>query len=237
MFGFLGIIAVIIFVIQCSKKEITSDKKRNQAAREKEDWYIDSYGRSRLTETNKAGGIISKSYRFNGDEIKKLNDSMNFIEEGDELLKNFNDGREYKNYSREKRIALINKKINENKDKKRSVIPYPPDRTIEYTKPYDICKGYRYFDVKTHDFYVIRSFGSNNYFLRISDGKFIRPIDQTDTFSGPYYSPNPTQEQLNEIAKLNKEQDEIKKTYSGLEMYEKLYRNRNVGRKVRICYY
>ena len=90
-----------------------------------------------------------------------------------------------------------------------------------------MCVGYRYVDLDSYDIYVIRGGKYGKYFLRMRDGKFIRPIDKKEShlYCSHWVRAEATEEQKREINELNCEQERIKKTYKGMEMLNKLYRN------------
>lgn len=232
MFGLMFMFfAGIILMIEAVKKGLETDRRRDEARRFHDDSYFDAEGKERLTENNHYGGLSNKYY-WRGEELKKLNDELNYIEEGDQILRDFVTGKELKNYSRERRIENLNKFLKNPGEK--SVLAYPPYEHKPHDSFNDICKGYRYIDIQTHDLYVIRRGKYGEYFMRIKDGRFIRAIDRQ--FVGRWKKVVTTEIQANEIEQLNREQEQIKRTYVGRQMYEALYRNDDhIGIKTIIC--
>lgn len=220
------LIMVFLFIDTRIDNAIDTERKHKDAIRNGDNFYYDSNNRTRITKTNNYGGMILRPASNN--PIDRLNDELNYIENNDRILMDFKTGQVLKNYSKEWRIKLINEWIQIYKEEKSrvSTMQYPPDNETEDYRN-SLCKGKRYFDIQTHDIYTVRNFGINHmYFMRVSDGKFIRPIDKIDyNIDTRWQKCEPNKEQQREIDKLNEEQDTIRRTYSGLEMYNKLYRN------------
>lgn len=242
MFGIIFIIIPLIFLgIAKLKTAFDTGRNRDNAFKKGDEYYEDGENKSRITETNHYGGVLSEYHDLNPSyqqKLRYLNEELNFIESGDEILRDFQTGQRYTNYSRQRRIETLKHYIELYKsyNDKRSVILYPPNSVGTERYPDSLCQGLRYFDLQTHELLTIRSKGYNKYFMRISDAKFIRPIDRRK-YTFQWTRAIPTSEEVEEMAELNREQDNVRKMYNGRNgeaILEKLYRNNDMSRLFKI---
>lgn len=242
MFGIIFIIIPLIFLgIAKLKTAFDTGRNRDNAFKKGDEYYEDGENKSRITETNHYGGVLSEYHDLNPSyqqKLRYLNEELNFIESGDEILRDFQTGQRYTNYSRQRRIETLKHYIELYKsyNDKRSVILYPPNSAGTERYPDSLCQGLRYFDLQTHELLTIRSKGYNKYFMRISDAKFIRPIDRRK-YTFQWTRAIPTSEEVEEMAELNREQDNVRKMYNGRNgetILEKLYRNNDMSRLFKI---
>lgn len=242
MFGIIFIITPLIFLgIAKLKTAFDTGRNRDNAFKKGDEYYEDGENKSRITETNHYGGVLSEYHDLNPSyqqKLRYLNEELNFIESGDEILRDFQTGQRYTNYSRQRRIETLKHYIELYKsyNDKRSVILYPPNSAGTERYPDSLCQGLRYFDLQTHELLTIRSKGYNKYFMRISDAKFIRPIDRRK-YTFQWTRAIPTSEEVEEMAELNREQDNVRKMYNGRNgeaILEKLYRNNDMSRLFKI---
>lgn len=242
MFGIIFIIIPLIFLgIAKLKTAFDTGRNRDNAFKKGDEYYEDGENKSRITETNHYGGVLSEYHDLNPSyqqKLRYLNEELNFIESGDEILRDFQTGQRYTNYSRQRRIETLKHYIELYKsyNDKRSVILYPPNSAGTERYPDSLCQGLRYFDLQTHELLTIRSKGYNKYFMRISDAKFIRPIDRRK-YTFQWTRAIPTSEEVEEIVELNREQDNVRKMYNGRNgeaILEKLYRNNDMSRLFKI---
>lgn len=242
MFGIIFIIIPLIFLgIAKLKTAFDTGRNRDNAFKKGDEYYEDGENKSRITETNHYGGVLSEYHDLNPSyqqKLRYLNEELNFIESGDEILRDFQTGQRYTNYSRQRRIETLKHYIELYKsyNDKRSVILYPPNSAGTERYPDSLCQGLRYFDLRTHELLTIRSKGYNKYFMRISDAKFIRPIDRRK-YTFQWTRAIPTSEEVEEMAELNREQDNVRKMYNGRNgeaILEKLYRNNDMSRLFKI---
>lgn len=242
MFGIIFIIIPLIFLgIAKLKTAFDTGRNRDNAFKKGDEYYEDGENKSRITETNHYGGVLSEYHDLNPSyqqKLRYLNEELNFIESGDEILRDFQTGQRYTNYSRQRRIETLKHYIELYKsyNDKRSVILYPPNSAGTEGYPDSLCQGLRYFDLQTHELLTIRSKGYNKYFMRISDAKFIRPIDRRK-YTFQWTRAIPTSEEVEEMAELNREQDNVRKMYNGRNgeaILEKLYRNNDMSRLFKI---
>ena len=242
MFGIFFIIIPLIFLgIAKLKTAFDTGRNRDNAFKKGDEYYKDGENKSRITETNHYGGVLSEYHDLNPSyqqKLRYLNEELNFIESGDEILRDFQTGQRYTNYSRQRRIETLKYYIELYKsyNDKRSVILYPPNSAGTERYPDSLCQGLRYFDLQTHELLTIRSKGYNKYFMRISDAKFIRPIDRRK-YTFQWTRAIPTSEEVEEMAELNREQDNVRKMYNGRNgeaILEKLYRNNDMSRLFKI---
>lgn len=238
MFGTIFIIIPLIFLgIAKLKTAFDTGRNRDNAFKKGDEYYKDGENKSRITETNHYGGVLSEYHDLNPSyqqKLRYLNEELNFIESGDEILRDFQTGQRYTNYSRQRRIETLKHyiKLYKSYNDKRSVILYPPNSAGTERYPDSLCQGLRYFDLQTHELLTIRSKGYNKYFMRISDAKFIRPIDRRK-YTFQWTRAIPTSEEVEEMAELNREQDNVRKMYNGRNgeaILEKLYRNNDMSR-------
>lgn len=212
----------IILVNDGIKKSFQSYEDRKEARERGWDCYLDGFNEERLVSNNHLGGQFTKFYNCD-EEVQKFKDEFDFRQELDRVLRDVDLGKEIKNYTRERRLKKL-QKAKQNRGKN-SIVEYPLDRNSYHNN--DLCVGYRYVDLDSYDIYVIRGGKYGKYFLRMKDGKFIRPIDKKESplDCSHWVRAEATEEQRSEINELNIEQERIKKKYRGMEMLNKLYRN------------
>ena len=215
----------IILVNDGIKKSFQSYEDRKEAREAGWNCYLDAFNEERLVSNNHLGGRYIKLYKYN-EKAQKFKDEFDFRQESDDVLRDIELGKEIKNYTREWRLEKL-QKAKQNRGKN-SVVKYPLDRNSYHRN--DLCVGYRYVDLDSYDIYVIRGGKYGKYFLRIRDGKFVRPIDKKESplDCSPWVRAEVTEEQRREINELNREQERIKKTYKGLDMLNRLYRNDDI---------
>lgn len=239
MFGIIFIIIPLIFLgIAKLKTAFDTGRNRDNAFKKGDEYYKDGENKSRITETNHYGGVLSEYHDLNPSyqqKLRYLNEELNFIESGDEILRDFQTGQRYTNYSRQRRIKYLKDLIRYHNQRgdDQSVIPYPPYEQATHRYRESLCQGYRYFDIKTYDLLTVRSCGYNKYFMRISDGVFVRPIDRRKYYD-EWYRAIPTESEQQELNELNEEQMQMKKQYHGEELAKRLYRNDDFAKEVRI---